>query len=441
MICRKIPGAMDGIHAEEGETPRTLYDVLEDGGGIRSFRTGGKEKSTMMRHEELEELLHAGAAEKSRASLDNIVRALTREASEEAVYLVPVFPREEAGAGDSFSLCLLKGSEDDSLYLPIYTSEEAFARSGEKDSRGMPLDFLIRHVAESEELSGIVINRYGTGCCLDRIALWTMIENMDRTLGDSLFSGRMIGKAIRFALRFHGDQQRKGTKEPFLTHPLEVLSILNSMGLVESDPRLAIAGILHDTVEDTPATLDGIRWHFGPDVASLVGAHTEDKALDWDTRKQQLIDSLKEAGLRVRILVLADVLANLRSLCRDDRLQGDTVWDRFHAPREKQAWYYSRVQDALADLQEYPETAPAYWEMVGRFKDLFVTFAYDEPQGLLLQRAADGECFAFFRAVSEWLPWTRPLPSSARTVRRQDAERIEDNWREAASRTCGDEQD
>lgn len=78
----------------------------------------------------------------------------------------------------------------------------------------------------------------------------------------------------------------------------------------------------------------------------------------------------------MKMLVMVDKVSNLRSIAADYRALGDELWKRFNAPVEKQAWYYSGVQDPLWDMQLDPDAAPVYWEMVGLYKDVFVKF-YD----------------------------------------------------------------
>src|SRR5947208_664114 len=81
------------------------------------------------------------------------------------------------------------------------------------------------------------------------------------------------GAALAYAYERHHGQWRESDEAPFILHPLEVGSLLHNTG--HSDAVVA-AGILHDTVEDTPASLTEIRERFGAEVADLVAAMTED---------------------------------------------------------------------------------------------------------------------------------------------------------------------
>ena len=129
---------------------------------------------------------------------------------------------------------------------------------------------------------------------------------------------------------------------------------------------------MHDVVEDTNVTLDEIREEFGEDVAALVAAHTEDKTDTWENRKSHLIDELKTADDRVKLLVMADAMANLRNMNRDIRMIGEELWERFNAPKEKQYWYYSSMVKAMKPLTRYDNVAATYDEMKELLKKVFV---------------------------------------------------------------------
>src|SRR5437588_10661234 len=80
--------------------------------------------------------------------------------------------------------------------------------------------------------------------------------------------------AIAFARREHAEQTRSADGAPFIEHPLEVGLLLHR---VEAPDAVIAAGILHDTLEKTPATRDELRARFGDRVAALVSAVTEDE--------------------------------------------------------------------------------------------------------------------------------------------------------------------
>ncbi|HOD34322.1 MAG TPA: HD domain-containing protein [Syntrophales bacterium] len=153
----------------------------------------------------------------------------------------------------------------------------------------------------------------------------------------------MIFRAIEFAARAHRDHYRKGTRIPYLIHPLNVAKILIEYGCPE---EVVVAGILHDTTEDTPVTSGEIREEFGDKVASLVAAASEpDKSDTWENRKNHTIDYLKTAPMDVLILSCADKLDNVKSIIEDVEKDGESVWGRFRRPKDDQEWYYRSLAE------------------------------------------------------------------------------------------------
>ena len=236
-----------------------------------------------------------------------------------------------------------------------------------------------------------------------------------------------LHKAILLATKAHKGQVRKGTGLDYLCHPMEVLEILTSMG---ADLHLRIAGVLHDTVEDTDVEIDEIRDMFGDDVGDLVAGHTEDKSKSWQERKSATIEMLKTADTREKMLVLADKVSNLRSIYHDIQTMGEKIWERFRFPRDRQSWYYSGVQDALYDLQFIENVAPVYWEMVRLHKDIFVDFYLAQEEGALYQ-VSEGEIYVYFKESGETGAWekTDKIEETALEIPRVTAECIEDLWR------------
>ena len=97
-------------------------------------------------------------------------------------------------------------------------------------------------------------------------------------------------KAIRFATSTHSGQTRKGKPDvPYITHPLSVALILSGVGASDD---VIIAGILHDTVEDSTGavTLEDLRAEFGENVAELVGHVTEKKQVSFLGRTKAASD-------------------------------------------------------------------------------------------------------------------------------------------------------
>ena len=182
----------------------------------------------------------------------------------------------------------------------------------------------------------------------------------------------LIEKAIIFATKAHSGQKRKLNNTDYILHPLEVAATIASITPKE---ETIVAGILHDTIEDTSATLGEIEEQFGMEVAKLVLSETENKMRSekqedtWMIRKKDSLKILEETDLMdVKILWLADKLSNLRSIHQTYLLIGDDLWQQFHQrDKSKHRWYY---QSILRDVKELENTA-AYQEFLFLFNAIF----------------------------------------------------------------------
>ena len=156
----------------------------------------------------------------------------------------------------------------------------------------------------------------------------------------------MVEKAIIFAAKAHDHQKRKGTDIPYITHPIAVGMLLQKEKCSE---EVIVAGILHDTLEDTETTFEDLTEVFGLHIANLVLAASEkDKSLPWEVRKQQTIDVLKDATLEEIQVIVADKYHNLKSIQSDLELLGDLIWQRFNRGKRDQHWYYASIVKALS---------------------------------------------------------------------------------------------
>ena len=152
-----------------------------------------------------------------------------------------------------------------------------------------------------------------------------------------------IFKAIEFAAVAHHGQFRKGTHVPYIVHPIGVMKIL-----IDSDApqESVVAGILHDTIEDSAVTNHDIVKNFGQEIAGLVKWASEpDKSNTWEKRKQHTIDVIKAAPINALLVMCADKLHNLQSIYEDYNKVGESLWKRFNRSKEKQRWYYYALAD------------------------------------------------------------------------------------------------
>lgn len=174
----------------------------------------------------------------------------------------------------------------------------------------------------------------------------------------------MIHQAIYFAAVAHQNQKRKGTDVPYIVHPYEVAHILTKEGAEE---EVVVAGLLHDTLEDTQVTVEDIQRQFGERVAMMVLGCSENKKDSWEERKRHTISYVKlHCPYEIMLIICADKLSNLRSIAEDYEEVGEQVWDRFHRGRDDQGWYYGGLVEALVpleDLEMYQELCALYHEI------------------------------------------------------------------------------
>jgi (p)ppGpp synthase/HD superfamily hydrolase len=153
-------------------------------------------------------------------------------------------------------------------------------------------------------------------------------------------------EALTYASDLHRTQTRKGGDIPYVGHLLSVASLIIEGGGTETQ---AIAGLLHDAVEDQGGApvLAEIRERFGDDVATIVDECSDTDVVPkppWKQRKQDYIDHLGEASDATILVSLADKLDNARAILRDFRDLGPELWTRFsvHDPRQH-LWYYREL--------------------------------------------------------------------------------------------------
>ncbi len=126
----------------------------------------------------------------------------------------------------------------------------------------------------------------------------------------------LVQKAYVYAAAAHAGQTRL-SGEPYLSHPLEVTNTLAGLRLDEAS---IVAGLLHDTVEDTKATIENIEAEFGEEVADIVDGVTKISLMSFETKEEQQAENIRKMilamseDIRVLIVKLADRLHNMRTL-------------------------------------------------------------------------------------------------------------------------------
>ncbi len=169
----------------------------------------------------------------------------------------------------------------------------------------------------------------------------------------------LVSRAITFAVKAHDGMRRKKSDAPYILHPIEAAAIVGSL---TSKQEVIAAAVLHDTVEDTPVTIEEIEASFGSRVAELVAAETEDKRIhippdqSWRDRKEEAVELLRHTeDIEIKMVFLGDKLANMRSIYQQWLLVGDAVWQDFNqTDPEQHRWYYRTIAESIRELEESP---------------------------------------------------------------------------------------
>jgi (p)ppGpp synthase/HD superfamily hydrolase len=151
--------------------------------------------------------------------------------------------------------------------------------------------------------------------------------------------------ALLFAAQVHRYQDRKKSGIPYISHLLGVASIVLDYG---GDEDMGIAALLHDAVEDHGGKpmLRAIEQMFGPRVAKIVDGCTDaygdesKRKPKWYPRKLRYLHRVRNEDAETRFVSAADKLYNTRAVLRDLRYSGESVFERFSAPKAKVLWYY-----------------------------------------------------------------------------------------------------
>ncbi len=185
----------------------------------------------------------------------------------------------------------------------------------------------------------------------------------------------MLNRAYVYTVQKHGSQKR-ASGDPYFSHPVEVAGLMTELKL---DQETIITALLHDTVEDTLATIEEVEKLFGPDVAKLVDGVTKLSKIEAMGESERAAENLRKFFLamsddiRVLLVKLADRLHNMRTLhfIRSEekrrRISHETM-DIYAPLAERVGMYeYMREMQLLAFEQLEPE---AYATITGRLAQI-----------------------------------------------------------------------
>lgn len=190
-------------------------------------------------------------------------------------------------------------------------------------------------------------------------------------MGNKYIDSSLLDRAIIFAVNAHSNTERRGKGFPYIVHPLEAVSIVAT---ITPDQSLLAAAALHDTVEDTEINLEDIRREFGDRIAGMVEAESDvfaegiSEEASWHDRKKAAIDRLAAAPHDAKIVAMGDKLSNMRAIARDYAVQGDNLWNLFHAKDKKDhEWHYRGLAESLSELS----CTAAYEEFLNLIDQVF----------------------------------------------------------------------
>ena len=185
----------------------------------------------------------------------------------------------------------------------------------------------------------------------------------------------LLNRAYVYTVQKHGHQKR-ASGDPYFSHPVEVAGLMTDLQL---DQETIITALLHDTVEDTLATIEDIEANFGKDVARLVDGVTKLSKIEQMPENERAAENLRKfllamsEDLRVLLVKLADRLHNMRTLhfIKDEdkrrRIARETM-DIYAPLAERVGMYeYMREMQLLAFEQLEPE---AYATITGRLAQI-----------------------------------------------------------------------
>src|SRR5579864_3798789 len=223
-----------------------------------------------------------------------------------------------------------------------------------------------------------------TGSADGRAVMMRQFELVERVKSyDPNADEDALNRAYVFSMKAHGSQFR-ASGDPYFSHPVEVAGILAEMKL---DASSIITGLLHDTVEDTVATLEDIERLFGPDIARLVDGVTKLSRLELQSDQTKQAENFRKLVLamsediRVLLVKLADRLHNMQTL-------------RFIESADKRRQIARETMDLYAPLAE----RIGMHEMKDELEDLAFAQLYADARQSLMTR------LAFLREKGEDLP-------------------------------------
>ena len=170
-----------------------------------------------------------------------------------------------------------------------------------------------------------------------------------------------LSNALALAIQAHEGQVRKGTKIPYIAHPMAVSAIALEFGATEDQ---AVAALLHDAIEDGGNKYANIiKAQFGEHIHNLVQGCTDGtpnqqgQKAPWLERKTAYLRHLEEASDEVLLVSCSDKLHNARAIVADLINDGPSVFERFSSSPEQTLWYYRQLATIFNNRKVPPAKA------------------------------------------------------------------------------------
>jgi GTP pyrophosphokinase len=170
-----------------------------------------------------------------------------------------------------------------------------------------------------------------------------------------------LSNALALAIQAHEGQVRKGTKIPYIAHPMAVSAIALEFGATEDQ---AVAALLHDAIEDGGNKYANIiKAQFGEHIHNLVQGCTDGtpnqqgQKAPWLERKTAYLRHLAEASDEVLLVSCSDKLHNARAIVSDLINEGPSVFERFSSTPEETLWYYRQLANVFTNRKTPPAKA------------------------------------------------------------------------------------
>ncbi len=161
----------------------------------------------------------------------------------------------------------------------------------------------------------------------------------------------IIEKATRIAVEAHKNQTRKADDSPYIIHPFMVALKLQKYNF---EDEIIAAALTHDVLEDTDYPVEKFREELGDEVYKIVKAVTNDGSLDWEEKKKQYVETVRNGSEGAKAVSVADKIHNLECLLIAYKEQGQEVWKKFNRGKDKKVWFETEVLKMLKETWQHP---------------------------------------------------------------------------------------